>query len=63
MKPFDRVLQRFPTSQLLVWTGQGEPPIAATKVDFIKEHFAALGFADRIGFDVKVEDTPWLNLL
>ena len=38
-------------SQLLVWTGTGEPSISQSKINLIKNR---LVFAGRVGFDCKV---------
>jgi len=50
---FQRILSRYPT-QLLVWTGVGEPPIPQSLVRHLKLHFEKHGFIDRIGFDCSV---------
>ena len=38
-------------SQLLVWTGTGEPSISQSKINLINNR---LVFAGRVGFDCKV---------
>lgn len=56
--PFDSFLETsMPNSQLLVWTGTGELPIAQDSIDSIKAHFEKQGTLDRIGFDCKVSTT------
>lgn len=52
--PFDKFLSDFPSSQILVWTGSGEPPISKGKIDAIKNHFQLKDTDDRIGFDCSV---------
>lgn len=51
---FDSILKRYPTMQLLVWTGTGEPPISETQISSIKEYFHCIGFEDQLGFDCQV---------
>jgi Uncharacterized conserved protein (DUF2181) len=46
-----------PATQLLLWTGKGEPPIPQAAVNRIKQHYVAKGVLDRIGFDCQVVDT------
>mmetsp|Transcript_14588 Transcript_14588/g.22515 ORF Transcript_14588/g.22515 Transcript_14588/m.22515 type:complete len:323 (-) Transcript_14588:223-1191(-) len=55
--PFDKFLTEFPSSQILVWTASGEPPISRGKIDIIKNHFASKGNGDRIGFDCLVAES------
>jgi hypothetical protein len=57
MPPFEKFLEHFPSSQLLVWTASGEPPISKRKIDRIKHHFHSHGTLDRVGFDCNVADT------
>jgi len=49
--PFDNFLNRYPTAQLLVWTGSGEPPISNRKAAKIRSHFEQQGTLKRVGFD------------
>lgn len=65
MLPFDLFLDEFPTSQLLVWTGHGEPPISKSILHQIQNHFFRKeGRQDCIGFDVEVctvyTKTAWI---
>lgn len=53
MVPFETFLEHFPSSQLLVWTATGEPPISQRKIDRIRKHFDSHGTLDRVGFDCK----------
>uniref|UniRef100_A0A7S1XZH4 Menorin-like domain-containing protein n=1 Tax=Grammatophora oceanica TaxID=210454 RepID=A0A7S1XZH4_9STRA len=48
---FDAFLEKYTKSQLLVWTGTGEPPISERKVRNIRRHFEAKGTFARVGFD------------
>ena len=52
--PFDAFLKQYPSSQLLVWTGSGEPPISTQKAAKIRQHFEKEGTITRIGFDCQV---------
>ena len=56
--PFDTFLQRYPSAQLLVWTGSGEPPISTRKATKIRQHFEKEGTITRIGFDCQVSGKP-----
>lgn len=51
---FDYLLENYPTIQLLAWTGSGEPPISASRIDSINRHFQSSGYLDRIGFDCQI---------
>ena len=63
LPPFGDFLERYDSSQLLIWTGQGEPPIPRRKVHYIQEFFDARNLGHRIGFDVQVRRnkgwSPW----
>ena len=50
----ETILNKIPGTQLLVWTGTGEPPISQRKIDYIKHYFDRNGLGDRVGFDCKV---------
>jgi hypothetical protein len=52
--PFERFLRRFPSTQLLVWTGSTEPPISSRKVNYLRKRFSRTGHHDRVGFDCNV---------
>ena len=52
--PFDSILKQFPSLQLLIWTGTGEPPISANKIATIKKHFEDNKSIHQIGFDCQV---------
>lgn len=54
MQPFESFLDQFPASQILCWTGSGEPPISRTKMNVIRKHFELHGSINRVGFDVQV---------
>lgn len=49
---FDSFLLEFKQSQLLAWTGTGEPPIARSSVDNLSDSFQQNLLGERIGFDV-----------
>ena len=55
---FDRFLNAVENSQLLVWTGTGEPAISKGQISYIQKHFhTVLGKSvceERIGFDCVV---------
>eukprot|EP00559_Dactyliosolen_fragilissimus_P005607 CAMPEP_0184870494 /NCGR_PEP_ID=MMETSP0580-20130426/37647_1 /TAXON_ID=1118495 /ORGANISM="Dactyliosolen fragilissimus" /LENGTH=318 /DNA_ID=CAMNT_0027372577 /DNA_START=80 /DNA_END=1032 /DNA_ORIENTATION=- len=55
-KPFDSILREVPNTQLLIWTGTGEPPISNGKISSVKTHFKNLGLYDKVGFDCKIAD-------
>jgi len=48
-------MQSFSDSQILAWTGSGEPPIPQALLDVIQNHADAAGFGSRIGFDCQIE--------
>ena len=50
---FDDYFAKFPKSQILAWTGAGEP-IPRSTIEEIKEHFKATGCSDRVGFDCDI---------
>lgn len=61
-KPFVSFLNRYPQSQLLVWTGTGEPPVSSRKVNLLKNKLTMEGIHDsRIGLDCQVEPNPILG--
>jgi hypothetical protein len=50
--PFLAFLEQFPSTQILAWTGTGEPPISQRKIRAIQRHFSV---DDQIlGFDCNV---------
>lgn len=51
----ERILDEVNGSQLLVWTGAGEPPIPENTIHEIKNHFLRRGYGKRLGFDCKVK--------
>ena len=55
LKPdvFDSFLAAFPGTQILAWTGAGEPPIPQQEIESIKHHF--FNMETRIGFDCDIE--------
>ena len=52
--PFLKLLSTMKSSQLLVWTATGEPPIPEYKIQHIQLYFEREGFGNRIGFDCQV---------
>ena len=48
------LLSAVPDSQLLLWTGTGELPIAASTQARIHLELARMGHAERVGFDVQI---------
>jgi hypothetical protein len=48
---FDPFLSEFEGSQLLCWTGTGEPPIFRSEVEGLSEGFQQNQLGERIGFD------------
>ncbi|KAL3945381.1 MAG: hypothetical protein SGBAC_000514 [Bacillariaceae sp.] len=55
---FDELLKTFPTCQLLIWTGTGEPAISSFLLQNLKRHYESNGHGGRIGFDCQVESNP-----
>ena len=57
MKPnaFDRFLIEFPLSEILVWTGSGEPKIPIQDIKTIIQHFHTMGNISRLSFDCDIE--------
>ena len=53
---FDEFLNEFKSSQILAWTGSGEPPIPLSTVVRIKDHFVVTSMQHRIGFDCVIND-------
>ena len=60
--PIQRLLQKLPQSELLVWTGTGEPPILPSLVERIRDAFSQANTNDeqartglRVKFDVAVQ--------
>ena len=53
-KPIDRFLVEIPSSQLLVWTATGEPPISKRKISNIDSHFRCKNIHNKVGYDCKV---------
>ena len=51
---FDELLKVFPSSQLLIWTGTGEPPISSLLLRYLRNHFESIGYGGRVGFDCQV---------
>ena len=51
---FDKLLEDFPSCQLLVWTGTGEPAISSILFNHLKSHYETMGFSDRVGYDCQV---------
>jgi len=51
----ERILDEIEGSQLLVWTGAGEPPIPENTIHDIKNHFLRRGYGKRLGFDCKIK--------
>ncbi|GMI47862.1 hypothetical protein TrCOL_g5344 [Triparma columacea] len=50
------LLLRCRSSQILLWTGTGEPSIMQHKVDEVRRAFEEGGVGDRVGFDCKVAE-------
>ena len=51
----NNLLEEVEGSQLLIWTGTGEPPIREVDVEFLKAEFS--GVIERIGFDCAVSES------
>jgi len=49
-----RLLANVGESQLLLWTGTGEPPAAPSAHARISSQLASLGFGERVGYDVQL---------
>jgi len=62
-KPLIRLLWSIESSQLLVWTATGEPPISRWKIRMIADRFNNEGVIDRIGFDCKVASSSFSGFL
>jgi hypothetical protein len=54
IKLHGELLSAVPDSQLLIWTGTGEPPITASTQARIHLELARMGHAERVGFDVQI---------
>eukprot|EP00537_Pseudo-nitzschia_pungens_P019041 CAMPEP_0172403250 /NCGR_PEP_ID=MMETSP1061-20121228/58442_1 /TAXON_ID=37318 /ORGANISM="Pseudo-nitzschia pungens, Strain cf. pungens" /LENGTH=266 /DNA_ID=CAMNT_0013137585 /DNA_START=9 /DNA_END=809 /DNA_ORIENTATION=+ len=48
---FDEFLREHPESNILAWTGSGEPPIPIAQVDQIREHYKSKQMESIIEFD------------
>jgi Uncharacterized conserved protein (DUF2181) len=48
------LLKKYPSIQILAWTGKGEPSISQALVGLIQYHFRENGMAERIGYDCQV---------
>jgi hypothetical protein len=48
------LLHRFPKSQILLWTGTGEPPLSPSLFHALRENIASKKLNMRVGFDVAV---------
>jgi hypothetical protein len=48
------LLITFPTTQILVWTGSGEPPIPQTSLDAMKQYSEVHGLTERVGYDCQI---------
>lgn len=57
------LLKHVPGSQLLIWTGASEPPLAKDMFYSLFGTFALLGVGDRISFDIQTTDSPLRVLL
>ncbi|CAJ1944479.1 unnamed protein product [Cylindrotheca closterium] len=55
---FDELLKSFPSCQLLIWTGTGEPAISSFLLQYLKGHYESIGYSGRVGFDCQVESNP-----
>ena len=51
---FDDLLQKYPSVEILAWTGAGEEDIPKHIVDGISQHFCAVGIEDQVSFDVSI---------
>jgi hypothetical protein len=54
---FDVFLGDFPRSQILAWTGSGEPGIQRSVLNEMEAVFATKGMAARIGFDCDIVES------
>ncbi|KAG7349891.1 DUF2181 domain containing protein [Nitzschia inconspicua] len=52
---FDSFLEDYATSNILAWTGSGEPPIPLEDMHTIKTYYVTKGMVDRIEFDCCIE--------
>jgi hypothetical protein len=50
--PLAALLEKFPQSQLLLWTGTGEPPLQQARAEYLQGVFKENGLHERVGFDV-----------
>ena len=57
LPPLIGLLQGVPGSQMLLWTGTGEPPIRLASKVRVLAAFAAAGLSDAVGFDVQLADS------
>jgi len=62
-KALDRLLTAFPSSQMLIWTATGEPPISKRKMKIITSHFLRQQTHDRIGYDCVIASTFIMGLI
>jgi hypothetical protein len=51
MDAFAVFLEEFPMSQILAWTGSGEPRIPKSVVNKLEDYYDTKGMKERIGFD------------
>ncbi|CAB9496986.1 Protein FAM151A [Seminavis robusta] len=57
---FDSILEAFPSLQILVWTGKGEPPIPQSLLVIIQNYYQD-DMSHRIGYDCQVRDGEGLS--
>ena len=53
------LLERVEHSQILCWTGTGEPPVRREDVDEMQDYFARRGLGERVGLDVRIAASWW----
>lgn len=63
MKPFVKILSSIPSSQLLVWTATGEPPISPHCKQNTQLYFQQADFGDRVGFDCSMASSSFHGLV
>lgn len=55
LSTFHDILTSFPSTQILAWTGKGEPSIPQALVNDIRDYYSNKGWSHRIGFDCQVQ--------
>ena len=59
-RPLLELLKQKPTSQLLLWTGTGEPSLPLQSYESLARQFAEV--RDRVGYDCKITESSFVTL-